>query len=260
MTVEARAAAAIALSTDPLWAAPDEDAMPAVEAAALPAGPAALIRDVILGGQDGLVNVLGLVLGMAAATSDTRVVVTAGLAALLAESIAMAGVAFTSSGAERQLVRANEAGIQEERARLRQALASRRRAALSGRGLSQDVQAAADVEAERDASVWIARMDEEQARIRPVREGRPLRAAVIVGISTAIGSAVPLLPFAFLPIAVAPIVALVTAGLVLAVAGFERADLTGGSRRRAAAEMLAIGIVSAFAGYLIGLALRVPTA
>jgi len=46
---------------------------------------AALIRDVILGGQDGLVNVLGLVLGMAVATGSTRVVVTAGLAALLAE-------------------------------------------------------------------------------------------------------------------------------------------------------------------------------
>jgi VIT1/CCC1 family predicted Fe2+/Mn2+ transporter len=55
-------------------------------------------------------------------------------------------------------------------------------------------------------------------------------------------------------------VALVSAGLVLAVAGFERADLTGGSRRRAALEMLAIGIVSAFAGYLIGMALRVPAA
>ncbi|HLO34828.1 MAG TPA: VIT1/CCC1 transporter family protein, partial [Candidatus Deferrimicrobium sp.] len=56
----------------------------------------------ILGGQDGLVNVLGLVLGMAVATGSARVVVTAGLAAMLAESIAMAGVAFTSTGAERQ--------------------------------------------------------------------------------------------------------------------------------------------------------------
>src|SRR3990170_7229682 len=68
-----------------------------------PGRGAALIRDVILGGQDGLVNVLGLVLGMAVATGSARIVVTAGLAALLAESIAMAGVAFTASGAERQL-------------------------------------------------------------------------------------------------------------------------------------------------------------
>jgi VIT1/CCC1 family predicted Fe2+/Mn2+ transporter len=260
MTSEASARAAIALSADPLWVATDGEVALLTEAPTLPAGPAALVRDVILGGQDGLVNVLGLVLGMAAATGDVRVVVTAGLAALLAESIAMAGVAFTSSGAERQLVRANAAGIQEERARLRARIGARRRSRLAERNLPADVRAAMDAEGEHDADQWIARLDEEHARLRPVREARPIRAAVIVGISTAIGSAVPLLPFAFLPIASAPFVALACAGFVLAFAGFERANLTGGSRRRAAAEMLAIGIMSAFAGYLIGLVLRVPAA
>jgi VIT1/CCC1 family predicted Fe2+/Mn2+ transporter len=260
MTSAARAQAAIALSADPLWVAADGEAGIPAEAPTLPAGPAALVRDVILGGQDGLVNVLGLVLGMAAATGDARVVVTAGLAALLAESIAMAGVAFTSSGAERQLVRANESVIQDERARLRARIGARRRSRLAGRNLPLEIRAAMDAEGERDADEWVARLDEEHARLRPVREARPIRAAVIVGISTAIGSAVPLLPFAFLPMTTAPLVALACAGLVLGVAGFERAELTGGSRRRAAAEMLVIGIVSAFAGYLIGLALRVPAA
>lgn len=260
MTADARVPATTAMSADPLWVESEDEARVALEAPSLPAGPAALVRDVILGGQDGLVNVLGLVLGMAAATSDTRVVVTAGLAALLAESIAMAGVAFTSSGAERQLARSNEAGIQEERANIRHALAQRRRARLAERGVPESVRVAADAEAERDADMWIARLDEERARLRPVREGRPIRAAAIVGVSTAIGSSVPLISFLLLPIGVAPLVALLSAGLVLAVAGFERAELTGGSRRRAALEMLAIGIVSAFAGYLIGLALRVPAA
>ena len=88
----------------------------------------------------------------------------------------------------------------------------------------------------------------------------PTRAAVIVGISTAIGSAVPLLPFIFLPMTTAPMVALACAGLVLGVAGFRarRADRRFAPPR--GAEMLVIGIVSAFAGYLIGLALRVPAA
>jgi VIT1/CCC1 family predicted Fe2+/Mn2+ transporter len=248
MTVESHVPAAARMSGDPLLTTSADEARVSGDALALQAGPAALVRDVILGGQDGLVNVLGLVLGMATATSDARVVVTAGLAALLAESIAMAGVAFTSSGAERQLVRANEAGIQQERARLRTEIATRRRSRLVDGGLAADVRAAIDIEGERDADQWIARLDEERARLRPVREGRPIRAAAIVGVSTAIGSAVPLLPFAFLPISAAPVVALLSAGLVLAVAGFERADLTGGSRRRAAAEMLAIGLVSAFAG------------
>src|SRR5256884_2531524 len=59
------------------------------------------LRDIILGGQDGLVNVLGVVLGVAAATQQLRIIMAAALAATFSESIAMAGVAYTSSLAER---------------------------------------------------------------------------------------------------------------------------------------------------------------
>src|SRR3990167_5460969 len=55
------------------------------------------LRDIILGGQDGLVNVLGVTLGVAAASGDTRIVLAAGLAATFAESFSMAAVAYTSS-------------------------------------------------------------------------------------------------------------------------------------------------------------------
>jgi VIT1/CCC1 family predicted Fe2+/Mn2+ transporter len=69
---------------------------------------------------------------------------------------------------------------------------------------------------------------------------------------------VPLLPFVLLPIGIAPIVALTAGAVVLAVAGMERAALTGGDVRRAAFEMVGIGLVSAFAGYLIGQLLQAP--
>ncbi|HOD05010.1 MAG TPA: VIT1/CCC1 transporter family protein, partial [Anaerolineaceae bacterium] len=58
------------------------------------------LADVILGGQDGLVNVLGVILGVAAASSDPRLVIVAGLAATFAESVSMGAVAFTSTLAE----------------------------------------------------------------------------------------------------------------------------------------------------------------
>src|SRR3989344_9344563 len=56
-------------------------------------------RELILGGQDGLVNVLGLVLGVASATNETRVVLIAGIVATIAESVSMGAVAFTSTEA-----------------------------------------------------------------------------------------------------------------------------------------------------------------
>src|SRR5690606_33608519 len=48
---------------------------------------ASALSDVILGGQDGLVNVLGVILGVAAATRDPQIVLVAGLAATFAESV-----------------------------------------------------------------------------------------------------------------------------------------------------------------------------
>lgn len=63
---------------------------------------AAKVHDLILGGQDGLVNVLGVVLGVAAATMSTRVVLIAGLAATFAESISMGAVAYTSAKAAKE--------------------------------------------------------------------------------------------------------------------------------------------------------------
>jgi vacuolar iron transporter family protein len=221
---------------------------------------AALVRDVILGGQDGLVNVLGLVLGMAAATADARLVVTAGLAAMFAEGIAMAGVAFTSSGAERDASRELRLRLDRERASRAAARGEASLTDLRRQGADPAILAvvAEAIAAEREA------LEDEvtalQGAIAPMRETRPLRSALVVGLSTVAGSAVPIIPFLFLPVEVAAWTALAAAGLVLVVAGVERARLTGGNQLRAAAEMLAIGVVSALAGYVIGQLLRVPVA
>lgn len=61
-----------------------------------------LIRDIILGGQDGLVNVLGIVLGVGTAIQDAHLILLTGLVATAAESISMAAVAYTSSKAEKE--------------------------------------------------------------------------------------------------------------------------------------------------------------
>jgi VIT1/CCC1 family predicted Fe2+/Mn2+ transporter len=203
--------------------------LPGVGAGWAKAGAAALVRDVILGGQDGLVNVLGLVLGLAVATGDTRIVITAALAATLAESIAMAGVAYTASGAERL-------------------------AAVD----HHTIVAAAVAAADDEAAAWRAELARWRTAMAPVRETDPVRAAAVVGVATILGSAVPLLPFLLLPAPVAPWTALAAATVVLAAAGAERARLTGGSPVRAALEMVVIGVASAVAGYLIGQLLRVP--
>src|SRR5207244_6722744 len=59
------------------------------------------LRDVILGGQDGLVNILGIILGVIAGGGSDTVLLAAGFAAAITESISMGAVGYTSSVSER---------------------------------------------------------------------------------------------------------------------------------------------------------------
>ena len=74
--------------------------MPRPEDIRDPHRQASALSDTILGGQDGLVNVLGVILGVAAATSDPHIILVAGLAATFAESVSMGAVAYTSTMAD----------------------------------------------------------------------------------------------------------------------------------------------------------------
>lgn len=66
------------------------------------------LRQIILGGQDGLVNVLGIILGVGKATGSSEIVLVSGFAAAFAESISMGAVAYTTSQAERDYYLAQE--------------------------------------------------------------------------------------------------------------------------------------------------------
>jgi vacuolar iron transporter family protein len=67
------------------------------------------LRDVILGGQDGLVNILGIILGVIAGGGSTTVLLSAGFAAAITESISMGAVGYTSSLSQRDYYQAEQA-------------------------------------------------------------------------------------------------------------------------------------------------------
>jgi VIT1/CCC1 family predicted Fe2+/Mn2+ transporter len=67
------------------------------------------LREIIMGSQDNLTNVLAVVLGVAIGTGDASTVALAGLAAGVAEAISMGGVLYTSTRAERELARSTGA-------------------------------------------------------------------------------------------------------------------------------------------------------
>jgi predicted membrane protein (TIGR00267 family) len=216
------------------------------------------LSDFILGAQDGLVNVLGVVLGIAAATNDARVVLVAGLATTFAESISMGAVAFTTTLAdadlyqserEREYRHINEAPNLEIK-EIRDIYESK---GFNGDLLDRIVET---ITANKD--VWVAVMMAEEHRLAPVDRNTAMKAAWVVGLSAIIGSLVPILPFVFLPVSTSMWLSVVVTALVLFAIGFYKARVTVGRPSRSGLEMMLIGTISAMAGYLVGVLLKVP--
>jgi len=219
---------------------------------------ASALSDIILCGQDGLVNVLGVILGVAAATSDTRIVLVAGLAATFAESVSMGAVAYTSTLADADFYESEREReyrhIQEVPALEREEIRSiYMRKGFSGELLDRIVNTIT-----QDKDVWVAVMMADELNLAPVDRHTAARSALIVGIAAIVGSLIPLVPFAVLPVQYGMLVAIALAAIVLFAVGAYKARLTVGNPGRSGLEMAVIGTLSALAGYLVGALLKVP--
>ena len=216
------------------------------------------LSDFILGAQDGLVNVLGVVLGIAAATSDARIVLVAGLATTFAESISMGAVAFTTTLADadlyqserereyRHIIEAPNLEIKE----IRDIYESK---GFKGELLDRIV---GTITANQD--VWVAVMMAEEHQLAPIDRRTAVRAALVVGFSAIIGSLVPLFPFIFLSVSTSMWLSVLVTALVLFAIGAYKARVTVGKPMKSGLEMAVIGTISALAGYLVGYLLKVP--
>ncbi len=216
------------------------------------------LSDIILGGQDGLVNVLGVILGVAAATSDPRIILVAGLAAAFAESVSMGAVAYTSTLADADFYEAERARefrhINEvphlERNEVREIYSKK---GFKGELLDRIVETITANE-----EVWVAVMMSEEHQIRQTDRRQALKSALIVGFSAIVGSLIPLVPFAFLPVTHSMWVAVLITAMVLFGVGVYKARAMVGNPARSGLEMALIGTLSALVGYAVGALLKVP--
>ena len=210
------------------------------------------LRDVILGGQDGLVNLLGIALGVVAANGSTKVLIATGLAAAITESISMGAVAYTSTLSERDHYRAEEARERDEirtvpdveREEIREIYAAK---GFSGKQLDMVVETIT-----ADPEVWLKVMMDEELQLRPIDAQALRRTAVVVTIACLIGHLIPLVPFMLLPRAPAIVTSVVVSGAVLFGVGVYSAITLVGDWRKSGTQMLIIGLGAAGIGFLIG--------
>jgi vacuolar iron transporter family protein len=210
------------------------------------------LRDVILGGQDGLVNILGIILGVIAAGGSETVLIVAGFAAAITESISMGAVGYTSSISERDYYLAERARESAEIAATPEAERQEIRDIYAAKGftgplLEEVVSATAE-----NRETWLATMMDEELHLQPVDNRTILRVAIVIGIATLIGHLIPLLPFLFLDRTAALILAVALSALALFAVGVYSAVTLVGDWRTSGTRMVVIGLGAAAIGFLVG--------
>jgi predicted membrane protein (TIGR00267 family) len=210
------------------------------------------LADIILGGQDGLVNVLGVILGVAAATTNHKVIIAAGMAATFAESISMAAVALTSKMAERDHYFSELEREKREIKELPENEKSEITKIYKAKGFTGKLLEDIVKHITSDKKRWLKTMMQEELQLIEIKNKDIYKGSFVVGFSALVGSFVPITPFFFLPIHSAIIYSLIVSVIVLFFVGIYKAKATIGNPFKTGIQMVLIGMGAALAGYYIG--------
>jgi VIT1/CCC1 family predicted Fe2+/Mn2+ transporter len=208
------------------------------------------LRAAVLGANDGILSVAGLVIGVAAANASRSALVTAGLAGLVAGAMSMAVGEYISVSSQRD---AEEADLRVEA----EAIAENRRAELhelakiyEERGVEPGLaRLVADQLMAHDAVGAHAR---DELGISEIMTARPLQAALTSATAFTVGALVPVLA---ITLAVKSMRIGLTAALtILALIGLGAlgAQLGGAPRGRAALRVVTLSALSMILTYAIG--------
>lgn len=148
------------------------------------------LRAAVLGGNDGVISVSSLIIGVAAATPEPAAIMVAGVAALMAGAMSMAAGEYISVSSQSD---SEQADIRREREALAQTPAAEEAelaAIYRSRGLSSE--AAAAVARELTALDPLAAHVRDELGQSENLAARPLQAALASGATFSAAAAVPL--------------------------------------------------------------------
>ncbi|MCB1254186.1 MAG: VIT family protein [Austwickia sp.] len=208
------------------------------------------LRAAVLGANDGIVSVAGLVIGVAGASASRAALVTAGIAGLSAGAMSMAVGEYVSVSAQRD----TERGILDLERRELAELPEEELAELTGllrkRGLSEATARVAAVEL-TDHDAFAAHADLELG-LDPTERTNPWEAAGASALAFVVGALVPFLAILIAPREVAVPVTVAAVALALAATGVTSARLGRASVPRAVLRNVLGGLLAMGVTYWIG--------
>ena len=208
------------------------------------------LRAAVLGANDGIVSQAGLLFGIAGATSSTNIIITAGVAGILAGAISMAAGEYVSVSSSRDT---EKALLEKERYELKhypkeelEELAM----IYEHKGLSRDtaLQVAKEL-TKHDAAA--AHFDAE-LRIDPNNLTNPWHAAFASALSFLLGALIPTIFILIPPESLRIPITFTSVIFALAITGIISAKIGGANSIKAMTRVVLGGIVAMVVTYSIG--------
>jgi len=208
------------------------------------------LRAAVLGANDGIVSTAGIVVGVAAATDNTSVILTAGIAGIVAGSLSMAAGEYVSVSSQKDTEKALLAKEKQALLKFPEKELEELVALYMQKGLSKSTaEMVAKELTKKDA--YAAHIDAELG-IDPSDLTNPWHAAVASTISFASGSLIPLLAVIFSPATIRIPITFSAVVLALILTGTVSAHIGGAGKKRAIFRVLVGGILAMAVTFAVG--------
>jgi len=216
------------------------------------AGGGSAVRAAVFGANDGLVSNASLIIGVAGAGPDPKVILLAGVAGLLAGGFSMAAGEYISVRTQRELL---EHQIELERHELSDHPAKEAgelAAIYEGKGIAPDQARKIAATILADPEKGLETLVKEELGLDPSGLASPYQAAGASFLSFALGAVIPLVPYLLIRGSGAFLGTLIATAASLLAVGASISLFTGRNPVRSALRQALIGALAAGATYLVG--------
>jgi len=210
------------------------------------------VRDVVIGMADGLTVPFALAAGISAAIASSRVVVTAGLAEIVAGATAMGLGGYLAARSDQEHFQSEEKREYLEVEKLPEQERHELRDIFAQYGLTKPELDSVVPALSADKKRWVDFMMRFELDLKEPQPDRAARSAVTIGGAYVVGGLLPLSPYMLLDSTQqALVISAGITGVALAGFGWLKAKATGLPATRGAVQTLFIGGLAASVAYLV---------
>lgn len=210
------------------------------------------IRDIVIGMSDGLTVPFALAAGLSGAVNSSGIVVTAGIAEIVAGSIAMGLGGFLAGRTEADHYASELKREYDEVERVPEQEKKEVMEVFADFGLSEKLQLQVADEMAKDKHKWVDFMMRYELGLEKPQANRATQSAVTIGLSYIVGGIIPLSPYIFIDDShMALYYSCAITMVCLFVFGYFKSKVTGQPAFTGAIKVLVIGALAAAAAFVM---------